>query len=206
MDECRNADGKSRKKVGVLDVQGAVREHLLALKTVGVKAVSVKLPEDFDELDGLIIPGGESTAIGRLIREQGLEDRLRTFYKEGKGIFGTCAGLILCSTDESHETNDLRLGFIDIEVERNGFGRQVASFETSLDFTGIEQKVEAVFIRAPYIQSVGPGVKVLAAVDDKIVAAEQKNVLVTAFHPELTEDNVVLNYFLNHFVGLSVTN
>lgn len=188
------------KTVGVLDVQGAVREHLLALKTLGIKAVSVKRPEDFDGLDGLIIPGGESTAIGRLIREQGLEDRLRAFHKASKGIFGTCAGLILCSTDHSHKTNDLRLGFIDMDVERNGFGRQVASFEMPLKFKGIDQEVEAVFIRAPYIQSVGPGVKVLASVDDKIVAAEHENVLVTAHHPELTEDYAVLNYFLDKFV------
>ncbi|WP_423188671.1 pyridoxal 5'-phosphate synthase glutaminase subunit PdxT [Alkalibacterium sp. f15] len=185
------------KTIGVLDVQGAVREHLLALGVLGVIAVSVKKAEDFDALDGLIIPGGESTAIGRLIREQGLEDRLRSFHKEGKAIFGTCAGLILCSTDESHETDDLRLGFIDMEVERNGFGRQIASFETSLDFAGIDQPVEAVFIRAPYIQSVGPDVKVLATYDDKIVAAEHENVLVTAYHPELTEDYAVLNYFLD---------
>ena len=188
------------KTVGVLDVQGAGREHLLALKTLGVKAVSVKRPEDFDGLDGLIIPGGESTAIGRLIREQGLEDRLRAFHKAGKGIFGTCAGLILCSTDDSHKTNDLRLGFIDMEVERNCFGRQVASFEMPLKFEGIDKEVEAVFIRAPYIQSVGPDVKVLASVDDKIVAAEQGNVLVTAHHPELTEDYAVLTYFLDKFV------
>ncbi|GEK89423.1 5'-phosphate synthase pdxT subunit [Alkalibacterium putridalgicola] len=194
------------KTVGVLDVQGAVREHLLALKTLGVKAVSVKRPEDFDGLDGLIIPGGESTAIGRLIREQGLEDRLRAFHNEGKGIFGTCAGLILCSTDHSHKTNDLRLGFIDMDVERNGFGRQVASFEMPLKFEGIDQEVEAVFIRAPYIQSVGPGVKVLASVDDKIVAAEHENVLVTAHHPELTEDYAVLNYFLDKFVDGSEFN
>lgn len=182
--------------VGVLDLQGAVTEHLNALRHLGVNAVSVRKSEDVNHLDGLIIPGGESTAIGRLIREQGLEDRLRTFYKEGKAIFGTCAGLILCSTDKSHDTTDLRLGFIDMEVERNGFGRQVASFEASIDFKGIEQKVEAVFIRAPYIQSVGPGVEVLAVIDDKIIAAEQGNVLVTAHHPELTEDYAVLNYFL----------
>lgn len=183
--------------VGVLNLQGAVTEHLKALSHLGVQAVSVKKAEDFEKLDGLIIPGGESTAIGRLIREQELEATLRAFYKEGKAIFGTCAGLILCSTDKSHDTTDLRLGFIDMEVERNGFRRQVASFEASIDFKGIDQKVEAVFIRAPYIQSVGPGVDVLAAIDDKIVAAQQGNVLVTAHHPELTEDYAVLNYFLN---------
>ncbi|MBT2732382.1 pyridoxal 5'-phosphate synthase glutaminase subunit PdxT [Carnobacterium sp. ISL-102] len=185
------------KTIGVLDLQGAVTEHLFALKTLGVNAVSVKNTKDFDALDGLIIPGGESTAIGRLIREKELENRLRSFHKEKKAIFGTCAGLILCSTDESHTTDDLRLGFIDMEVERNGFGRQVDSFETSLRFSGIDQEVEAVFIRAPYIQSVGPNVKVLASVNQKIVAAEQENVLVTAYHPELTEDYAVLNYFLN---------
>ncbi|TVP93533.1 pyridoxal 5'-phosphate synthase glutaminase subunit PdxT, partial [Alkalibacterium sp.] len=151
--------------IGVLDLQGAVTEHLKALKHLGVNAVAVRKSEDFDQLNGLIIPGGESTAIGRLIREQGLEATLRNFHKEGKAIFGTCAGLILCSTDKSHETTDLRLGFIDMEVERNGFGRQVASFEASLDFKGINQKVEAVFIRAPYIQSVGPGVDILATID-----------------------------------------
>lgn len=183
--------------VGVLDLQGAVTEHLKALRYLGVTAVPVRKVEDFDQLDGLIIPGGESTAIGRLIREQGLEDSLRAFHKEGKAIFGTCAGLILCSTDKSHKTTDLRLGFIEMEVERNGFGRQVASFEASIDFKGIDQKVEAVFIRAPYIQSVGPGVDILATVDDKITAAEQENVLVTAHHPELTEDYAVLTYFLN---------
>lgn len=185
------------KTIGVLDLQGAVSEHIRALETLGVQAVAVRKSEDFDNLDGLIIPGGESTAIGRLIREQKLEERLRSFYSSGKAIFGTCAGLILCSTDESHETDDLRLGFIDMEVERNGFGRQVASFETSLDFKGILQPVEAVFIRAPYIQSVGANAKILASYDDKIVAAEQGNVLVTAHHPELTEDYAVLNYFLN---------
>lgn len=183
--------------VGVLNLQGAVTEHLRALVHLGVEAVPVKTAQDVADLDGLIIPGGESTAIGRLIREQGLEEVLREFHKEGKAIFGTCAGLILCSTDKSHNTTDLRLGFIDMEVERNGFGRQVASFEAFLDFKGINQKVEAVFIRAPYIQSVGPGVDVLATIDDKIVAAEQGNVLVTAHHPELTEDFAVLNYFLD---------
>lgn len=186
--------------VGVLALQGAVTEHLKALKHLGVQAVPVRKSEDFDQLNGLIIPGGESTAIGRLIREQGLEAALRSFHEKGKAIFGTCAGLILCSTDKSHETTDLRLGFIDMEVERNGFGRQVASFEALMAFKGIDQTVEAVFIRAPYIQSVGPGVDVLATIEGKIVAAEQKNVLVTAHHPELTEDYAVLNYFLNKII------
>ncbi|EXJ23251.1 Pyridoxine biosynthesis glutamine amidotransferase, glutaminase subunit [Alkalibacterium sp. AK22] len=185
------------KKIGVLNLQGAVREHILSLKKLGADAVAVKKANDFDDLDGLIIPGGESTAIGRLIREHQLEDRLRAFHQEGKAIFGTCAGLILCSTDASHPTEDLRLGFIDMEVERNGFGRQVDSFEMLLDFKGIDHPVESVFIRAPYIKSVGPAVSILSELEGKIVAAEQDNVLVTAYHPELTDDMSVLEYFLN---------
>ena len=184
------------KKIGVLALQGAVTEHLQTLTKLGVTATAVKVPGDLDSLDGLIIPGGESTAIGRLIREQHLEEPLQKFYAAGKAIFGTCAGLILCSTDSSHAPDELRLGFIDIEVERNGFGRQVDSFEALLPFEGIVEPVEAVFIRAPYIRSVGNGVRILASIDDKIVAAETDRVLVTAFHPELTDDLSVFEYFL----------
>jgi pyridoxal 5'-phosphate synthase pdxT subunit len=184
------------KKIGVLALQGAVTEHILSLEKLGACATAVKLPADLDGLDGLIIPGGESTAIGRLIREQHLEEPLRAFFEAGKPIFGTCAGLILCSTDRSHPTGDLRLGFIEMEVERNGFGRQIDSFEALLPFEGIAEPVEAVFIRAPYIQSVGAGVTVLATIDGKIVAAETDQILITAFHPELTDDLAVLQYFL----------
>lgn len=184
------------KKIGVLALQGAVTEHLQALTKLGVTATAVKVPFDLKDLDGLIIPGGESTAIGRLIREQHLEDPLRKFYAADKAIFGTCAGLILCSTDSSHVPDELRLGFIDVAVERNGFGRQVDSFEVLLPFEGIAEPVEAVFIRAPYICSVGDNVRVLASIDDKFVAAENDRVLITAFHPELTDDLSVLEYFL----------
>ena len=121
---------------------------------------------------------------------------MRTFHAAGTAIFGTCAGLILCSTDSDHVPEELRLGFIDIAVERNGFGRQVDSFEALLPFEGIAEPVEAVFIRAPYIRSVGKEVRVLASIDGKIVAAENDQILVTAFHPELTEDLSVLEYFL----------
>ena len=121
---------------------------------------------------------------------------MRQFHASGKAIFGTCAGLILCSTNSYHVPEELRLGFIDIEVERNGFGRQVDSFEALMPFEGIAEPVEAVFIRAPYIRSVGKGVRVLASIDGKIVAAENDQILVTAFHPELTEDLSVLEYFL----------
>jgi 5'-phosphate synthase pdxT subunit len=184
------------KKIGVLALQGAVTEHLQALTKLGVTATAVKSSADLEGLDGLIIPGGESTAIGRLIREQHLEEPLRKFYGAGKAIFGTCAGLILCSTDSNHAPDELRLGFIDIAVERNGFGRQVDSFEVLLPFEGIAEPVEAVFIRAPYIHSVGKGVRVLASIEGKIVAAENDQILVTAFHPELTDDLSVFEYFL----------
>jgi len=184
------------KKIGILALQGAVTEHLQALNRLGVTATAVKSPADLDDLDGLIIPGGESTAIGRLIREQGLEEPLRTFFAAGKAIFGTCAGLILCSTDPSHAPGELRLGFIDIAVERNGFGRQIDSFEALLPFGDLPEPAEAVFIRAPYIRSVGEGVRVLTSIDGKIVAAENDRVLVTAFHPELTDDLTVFAYFL----------
>ena len=120
----------------------------------------------------------------------------KSLCASGKAIFGTCAGLILCSTDSDHVPEELRLGFIDIAVERNGFGRQVDSFEALLPFEGIAEPVEAVFIRAPYIRSVGKEVRVLASIDGKIVAAENDQILVTAFHPELTEDLSVLEYFL----------
>ena len=184
------------KKIGVLALQGAVTEHLQALIKLGVTAYTVKVPADLEGLDGLIIPGGESTAIGRLIREQHLEEPFRKFYGAGKAIFGTCAGLILCSTDSTHASDELRLGFIDIAVERNGFGRQVDSFEALLAFEGLTEPVEAVFIRAPYIRSVSDGVRVLASIDGKIVAAENDQILVTAFHPELTADLSVFEYFL----------
>jgi 5'-phosphate synthase pdxT subunit len=184
------------KKIGVLALQGAVTEHLQALNRLGVAAAAVKTPADLDGLDGLIIPGGESTAIGRLIREQGLEEPLRAFFASGKAVFGTCAGLILCSADRSHAPDELRLGFIDIEVERNGFGRQIDSFEALLPFGDLPEPVEAVFIRAPYIRTSGEGVRALSSIDGKIVAAENDRVLVTAFHPELTDDLSVFSYFL----------
>ena len=184
------------KKIGVLALQGAVKEHLQALNKLGITASAVKLPADLDGLDGLIIPGGEPTAIGRLIREQHLHEPLRTLHAAATAIFGTCAALLLCSTDSDHVPEELRLRFIAIPVERNGFGRQLDSFEALLPFEGIAEPVEAVFIRAPCIRSVSNCVRVLASIEGKIVAAENDQILVTAFHPELTEDLSVLEYFL----------
>ncbi|KRN57911.1 pyridoxal 5'-phosphate synthase glutaminase subunit PdxT [Carnobacterium divergens] len=185
------------KTVGVLNLQGAVAEHQRMLEALGVNVVLVKEAADLNSLDGLIIPGGESTAIGRLIRDYQLESPLIEFAKAGHPILGTCAGLILCSTTEKEHPSEVRLNLIDLTVVRNGFGRQVNSFETSLSVASIGDHIPAIFIRAPYIKEVATGVRVLATIDDKIVAAECNTILVTSFHPELSEDTRVLSYFLS---------
>lgn len=184
------------KKIGVLNLQGAISEHLSVLQHIeNVQAIAVKKAEQLDELAGLIIPGGESTAISRLIRQNHLFDPIIQFAKQGKGIFGTCAGLVLCGkTTTYNEVEQLKL--IDIEVERNGFGRQIASFETVLDIETIGQQIPAVFIRAPYITKVGSQVKPLAFVNHHCVMAQKDNILVCSFHPELTSDDRIIKYFV----------
>ncbi len=198
------------RRVGVLALQGAVSEHLAMAEKAGMRGVPVKRPETLEEVDGLIIPGGESTAISRLIRQNRLFDPIRDFART-RPVLGTCAGLILCGAAISgdgglppgrREAEDglVRegpepLGLLDIDVSRNGFGRQVDSFETMLAMENVGQDVQAIFIRAPYIRRAGEGVRVLAEVEGKIVAAESGNVLVTAFHPELGEDLRVFGYF-----------
>ncbi len=192
-------------KIGILALQGAVFEHEQQLKNLGAVPILVKTKRDFyDEkgittLDALIIPGGESTAIGKLIREYDLAETIIQFSKSGHWIFGTCAGLILCShADEySQLNNELRLNLIDIQVERNGFGRQKDSFETDLLIKNIDENIPAIFIRAPFIKTVGPNVTILATFADKIVAAQSGRVMVTAFHPELTQDTRILKYFVD---------
>lgn len=183
--------------VGVLALQGAVTEHAQILERLSVKAMLVKNVADLKQVDALIIPGGESTAISRLIDARGLYDEIRLFAQHHP-ILGTCAGLILCSTVINCSENKVKpLVLIDICVERNGFGRQVDSFETLLDVDNIGKQIPAVFIRAPYIKSVGKDVLALAKFEDKIVVAEHENILVTAFHPELTMDTRVLKYFID---------
>lgn len=184
------------KKIGVLNLQGAISEHLSVLQHIeNVQAIAVKKAEQLDELAGLIIPGGESTAISRLIRQNHLFDPIIQFAKQGKGIFGTCAGLVLCGKTTTHnEVEQLKL--IDIEVERNGFGRQIASFETVLDIETIGQQIPAVFIRAPYITKVGSQIKPLAFVNHHCVMAQKDNILVCSFHPELTSDDRIIKYFV----------
>ena len=170
-------------KIGILAVQGNVREHAAVLRRLGAEPVEVRKPDQLEDLDGLVIPGGESTAIGRLVRLYGLEEAIRGFERP---VFGTCAGMILL--DRNH------LGVLDLEVERNAYGRQVASFETDLELDG--EPLRGVFIRAPRVVNAGPEVEVLAELDGEPVLLRQGRIVVAAFHPELTDDTRVHEQFL----------
>jgi len=183
-------------QVGVLALQGAFREHQRALEKCGAAARQVRKPDELNGLDALVIPGGESTTMGKLMRAFNLLEPIKDMAAGGMPIFGTCAGLIMLAKRirNSQQTN---LGLMDMEVERNAFGRQVDSFEADLPVAGLgAQPVRAVFIRAPYITSVDDGVEVLATYGDKIVCARQGRFLVTAFHPELTDDLRLHRFFL----------
>jgi len=172
-------------RIGVLAVQGNFREHAQMLGRLGADAVEVRKPQQLEGLDGLVIPGGESTTFMRLMRLYGLDEAIRGFRG---AVFGTCAGMIVL--DRNH------LGLVDLTVRRNAFGRQVASFETDLDVVGLEDPVRAVFIRAPWVEEVGPDVDVLAEVDGRPVLAREGRFLVAAFHPELTDDTRLHEEFL----------
>jgi 5'-phosphate synthase pdxT subunit len=172
-------------RIGVLAVQGNFREHMQMLIALGVEAVEVRKAEELDGIDGLVIPGGESTTFMRLMHLYGIDEALREFDRP---VFGTCAGMIVL--DREH------LGLIDLTVRRNAFGRQIASFETDLDVAGLEEPVRAVFIRAPWVEHVGSEVEVLAEVDGRPVLAREGKILVAAFHPELTDDTRLHERFL----------
>jgi 5'-phosphate synthase pdxT subunit len=174
-------------KIGVLALQGAVREHLRMLERAGAEAAAVKRPEQLADLDGLVIPGGESTTISKLMHQYGLFDPIREMAASGKPLFGTCAGLILLAK-RIEGAESAHLALMDITVRRNAFGRQRESFEADLPVAGVADDFRAVFIRAPYITEAGPGVDVLSRIDDKIVAVRQGHLLASAFHPELTDD------------------
>jgi 5'-phosphate synthase pdxT subunit len=188
-------------KIGVLAIQGDFAEHIVMLKRLKVETAEVRLPEHLKNLDGLIIPGGESTTIGKLATDYGLIDPLRQFGQR-HAIWGTCAGAIFLSKDARRSQPLLSL--MDITVERNAFGRQVDSFEAELDVpemkqaTGTKDLYHAIFIRAPIIESVYGDAKILAKVaDGRIVAAQQGHLLATSFHPELTQDTRFHEYFLS---------
>jgi 5'-phosphate synthase pdxT subunit len=186
-------------RIGVLALQGDFREHVEMLKRMGVEAGEVRRAHELEGLDGLIIPGGESTTIGKIATEYGLIEPIRELVQAGKPVWGTCAGLIMLARDVG--VRQPLLGVMDVKVKRNAFGRQVDSFEADIDApavaNGDQQQFHAIFIRAPLIEAVGPGVEVLAKLEDgTIVAARQGNLLATSFHPELTRDTRFHEYFV----------
>ena len=180
-------------RIGVLAVQGNFREHIAMLARLGTETSEVRKPQQLDGLDGLVLPGGESTAIGKLVRAYDLEDAILAFPG---AMFGTCAGMILLARDAVDGVpGQPLLGLIDISVRRNAYGRQISSFETDLEIAGESEPFRAVFIRAPWIERVGPEIEVLAELDSRPVLARSGRILVAAFHPELTGDTRVHELF-----------
>ena len=189
-------------RVGVLALQGAFREHIAALREVGLDAVEVRQARDMEGLDGLVVPGGESSTMSKLIETFALEAPIRALHANGGSFLGTCAGMIVLA----HHAEDGRpdqhyLNLIDIDVRRNAYGRQPASFEASLRLSGEDLPIPGVFIRAPQIERMGDGVEVVAELDGEPVAARQRAVLVTAFHPELTADRRLHRRFADMVEG-----
>jgi 5'-phosphate synthase pdxT subunit len=191
-------------RIGVLALQGDFREHAEIFSKLGVEPVEVREVEDLEGLAGMIVPGGESTAIGNLMVSSGLLDGVRSFYYKGGPVWGTCAGMVLAASATTGPRQPL-LGLMNALVERNGFGRQVYSFEQDLDVEGFEEPFTGVFIRAPFFEDVGPGVEVLSEMDGRVVAARGENILVTAFHPELTDDTRFHEYFLREVCNIERT-
>jgi len=184
-------------RVGVLALQGDFAEHIRAFAELDCQALPVKSVAEVRECDALVIPGGESTTIGKLCQRFGLDEAIVELSERGAPIWGTCAGMILLAK-EIEGSDQWRLGLMDITVRRNAFGRQVDSFEADLAIEDVAGgPVRAVFIRAPFVTEVGAGTEVLARFDDKIVMVRQGNLLAAAFHPELTDDRRVQQYFLN---------
>ncbi len=188
-------------KIGILALQGDFQEHAEILRKLGVEPVEVREAGDLEGLAGIIVPGGESTAIGNLMVSSGLLDGVRSFFYKGGPVWGTCAGMVLAASATTGPRQPL-LGLMNALVERNGFGRQVYSFEQDLDVDGFDEPFTGVFIRAPFFEDVGPGVEVLSEIDDKVVAARGENILVTAFHPELTDDTRFHEYFLREVCNI----
>ena len=195
--------GRRQPLIGVLALQGDVREHVRALEAAGARAVAVRRPEELEGLDGVVIPGGESTTIAKLARTFEVLEPLRARIKAGLPAYGSCAGMILLAEGLQDAAADQEtLGGLDVLVRRNAFGRQVDSFESEVEWAGLPGgPVHAVFIRAPWVERVGPEVEVLARVeggeaDGRIVAVRQGNLVATSFHPELTGDDRVHRYFV----------
>lgn len=195
----------SSPRVGVLALQGDTREHLAALREAGAEAMTVRRRSELDAVDALVIPGGESTAMTHLLREFELLEPLRSRLAEGMPAYGSCAGMILLASeilDAGAAGRDAApLKAIDMTVRRNAFGRQVDSFEGDIDFEGLSEPVHAVFIRAPWVERVGPDVRVLGRAADHIVAVRQDKMLATAFHPEMTGDRRIHRLFVDIITG-----
>ncbi|MDQ0228664.1 pyridoxal 5'-phosphate synthase glutaminase subunit PdxT [Metabacillus niabensis] len=183
-------------KIGVLGLQGAVREHIQSIEACGAEGIVIKQVNQLEEVDGLIIPGGESTTMRRLIDKYDFMDPLKEFAAAGKPMFGTCAGLILLAKNLVGY-NESHLGLLDVTVERNSFGRQKDSFEAELTITGVGENFVGVFIRAPHIVEVGEDVEILSKHNGRIVAARQGQFLGCSFHPELTDDHRMTQLFIN---------
>ncbi|MDO4536004.1 MAG: pyridoxal 5'-phosphate synthase glutaminase subunit PdxT [Clostridium perfringens] len=182
-------------KIGVLAFQGGVIEHIKQIESLGHKAIEVKKEEDLEELGGIILPGGESTTMGKLLKITNLLEPLRKKIEEGLPTFGTCAGMILLAKEIEGENSYLNL--MNIKIKRNAFGRQLDSFSEYHKVKGIQKDIELVFIRAPYVEEVGENVDVLCKVREKVVAVKENNIIATSFHPELTDDLTFMKYFLS---------
>jgi 5'-phosphate synthase pdxT subunit len=189
----------SAPRIGVLALQGDVREHHRALTVAGADVIAVRRPAELDDLDGIVLPGGESTTMGKLLTTFELLEPLRKALAGGLAAYGSCAGMILLADRVLDGTPDqVVLGGLDVTVRRNAFGRQIDSFEGDLDFAGVDGKpMHAVFIRAPWVETAGPEVEVLARAADRIVAVRQGQLLATSFHPELTGDPRVHQLFVS---------
>lgn len=184
-------------KVGVLSLQGGVIEHINHIERLGHEAIEIKKEEDLTNIDFLILPGGESTTIGNILRTTGLLEKIREKIKNGLPTWGTCCGMILLAKEVEGEDKN-HFGLMDIKVRRNGYGSQLDSFNTNKVVDGIgKEPIELVFIRAPYVLEHGKEVKTIVEVDGKIVGVRQNNMIATSFHPELTEDTRFLQYVLN---------
>ena len=191
------------KPVGVLALQGAFREHKQALERLGATVREVRLPPHLEGLSGVVIPGGESTTMMKLMATYGLSEALKDFYARGGAIWGTCAGAIAVATDVAGHPEQPRLGLLEMQVARNAYGRQVASFEVDVNVTGFAEPFRAIFIRAPRILSVGEGVEVLAQHGDDPIMVAKDRLMATVFHPELAEDDRVHAYFLAQVIPTS---
>lgn len=183
-------------KIGVLSLQGDVREHLNILNKIGVEGVRVRTRDELEKVSGLIIPGGESTTIGKLLKRFNLLDIIREKIEKGLPVFGTCAGFILLAKEIEPETGQPRIGVLNVKIRRNAFGRQINSHEVDLEIKGFDKPFHAVFIRAPIVEKVGENVEILSRTDRGVVFVRQKNILGASFHPELTEDTRIHEMFI----------